>query len=316
MLSGSRTGRQVPVVAGRRIPPSGAVAQTQIYRAPVRADLQDFPDDSPRDTYRARFLTRIIMVLPSNDADDMNDIRQVFSHTSEHHYPSQRVPGPLTKSDALENVESAQDEDAVYEKFSETQKRVMTAIVAYCSLCAPFSTTCIFSATPEIASDFHTTGTIINVTNAVYLVMMAISPLYWGPMSQIYGRKPIYIASSFGYFIGSLGTSVSVNLAMFIVFRCITAFAGTSFLAVGAGTIGDIYKPVHRGSAMGLYLAGKASCTVMLGLFVDWLRCHHRACIRTSRQWYAPESHRVVSIFLLIGKDLLWHTDLGKMYFG
>jgi MFS family permease len=36
----------------------------------------------------------------------------------------------------------------------------------------------------------------------------------------------------------------------------LTAFQGTSFLIVGASCIGDIYKPVERGTALGWFLSG------------------------------------------------------------
>lgn len=233
--------------------------------------------------------------LASIEDEDEHALYKVISRGSEHYYASQRprarlpantaraqqiaTPGPTTSSTQTSIKSSTVDlpshpieSDDIYNRFTKRRKVGMTAVVAFCSLCSPFSTTCILSCVPEIAQDFDTTGSVINITNAAYLLMMAISPLYWGPMSQVYGRKPIYIASSFGYLIGCLGTSLSKNLVMFIVFRCLTAFAGSSFLAVGAGTIGDIYRPTERGTAMGWYLlgvsGGPAFAPVISGIIV------------------------------------------------
>jgi hypothetical protein len=36
----------------------------------------------------------------------------------------------------------------------------------------------------------------------------------------------------------------------------LTAFQGTCFLIVGATVIGDIYRPVERGTAYGFFLSG------------------------------------------------------------
>jgi MFS family permease len=93
-------------------------------------------------------------------------------------------------------------------------------------------------------------------------------------MSQVYGRKPIYTAAAVGYTIGSMGTALSVNLAMFIIFRCVSALFGSALLACGAGIISDLYEPRKRGTAMGYYLSGTvigpALGPFVSGLIINW----------------------------------------------
>jgi hypothetical protein len=43
----------------------------------------------------------------------------------------------------------------------------------------------VLSAIPEVASSLNTTGSIVGVTNAVYLVFMGVSPCFWAPISQV-----------------------------------------------------------------------------------------------------------------------------------
>ena len=47
----------------------------------------------------------------------------------------------------------------------------------------------MLSAIPEVASEYNTTGTIINISSALYMLFMGISPCFWGPASQIFGRR-------------------------------------------------------------------------------------------------------------------------------
>jgi hypothetical protein len=79
--------------------------------------------------------------------------------------------------------------DEVYDKFSSHRKLIMTAVLSFCGFLAPISSTTVLSAVPEVAATYHTTGTIINVSNAMYLVFMGLSPVFWGPMGQVYGRR-------------------------------------------------------------------------------------------------------------------------------
>lgn len=81
------------------------------------------------------------------------------------------------------------DLDEVYNKFSNRRKIAIVAAVSFCSFLAPISSTTVLSAVPEVAETFHCDGAIINVSNALYMLFMGISPCFYGPYANIYGRK-------------------------------------------------------------------------------------------------------------------------------
>ncbi|KAK7035985.1 MFS general substrate transporter [Favolaschia claudopus] len=157
-------------------------------------------------------------------------------------------PAPAPKSDS--------EQGDIYDRLSPRRKAVITAVVSFCGFLAPMSSTAVLSAIPEVASAFNTTGTIVGLTNAIYLVFMGISPCFWAPLSQVYGRRWISLSSAFLFFVCSLGTALSPNLAAFFIFRALTAFQGTSFLIIGTSCIGDMYRPTERATALGWYLSG------------------------------------------------------------
>lgn len=80
-----------------------------------------------------------------------------------------------------------------YLRFSRTRKIVIVAILSFCSFLAPISSTSILSAIPEVAVTFNTTGSVINASNALYMVFMGIAATFWGPLSQVWGRRPVSI---------------------------------------------------------------------------------------------------------------------------
>lgn len=137
------------------------------------------------------------------------------------------------------------DQDVVYNKFSPRRKLVIVAVVSFCSFLAPISSTTVLSAVPEVAKTFNTDGSIINVSNALYMLFMGLSPCFYGPYANIYGRKWVSVASAALFTAFSIGTALAPNLAAFFVFRILTAFQGTAFLVIGSAVIGDIYKPVR-----------------------------------------------------------------------
>lgn len=78
-----------------------------------------------------------------------------------------------------------------YLRFSPARKACMVAILSYCSFLAPISSTSILSAIPEVASTYDTSGSVVNASNALYLAFMGIAAPFWGPFSQVWGRRPV-----------------------------------------------------------------------------------------------------------------------------
>jgi hypothetical protein len=85
------------------------------------------------------------------------------------------------------------DTDKIYDRFSNRRKNIIVAVVSFCSFLAPISSTTVLSAVPEVASTFNTDGSIINVSNALYMLFMGLSPCFYGPYGNIYGRKWVRI---------------------------------------------------------------------------------------------------------------------------
>lgn len=87
--------------------------------------------------------------------------------------------------------------DEIYDRVSPHRKHVIVTILSFCAFLAPLSSTSVLAAVPQVAETYHTTGSIINVSNAAYMALMGISPVVWGPMSQVFGRRPVSLAISY-----------------------------------------------------------------------------------------------------------------------
>ena len=182
----------------------------------------------------------------SATAEDKPELIRITSHHSHHD-----IHAVASHASSYTEVNAAQ-----YERFSHTKKHVIVFVLAVCGFLAPVSSTAVLSAIPEVAQTFNTSGSIINLSNALYLLFMGISPCFWGPLSQLYGRRWICVSSAVLFTAMSIGTALAPNLAAFYIFRMLTAFQGTSFLIVGTSCIGDIFTPTERGTALSWFLVG------------------------------------------------------------
>ncbi|KAI1177182.1 major facilitator superfamily domain-containing protein [Nemania sp. FL0916] len=146
--------------------------------------------------------------------------------------------------------------DEFYDTLPRHRKTIILLLISFSAFLSPVSSTSVLAATPEVATEYNTTGSIVNLVNALYLLFMGLSPIFWGPLSQVYGRRLISLITGAGFAVTSIGTALAPNLGAFFFFRLFTAFLGTSFLLNGAAVISDIYRPTERGTATGWFMSG------------------------------------------------------------
>lgn len=58
--------------------------------------------------------------------------------------------------------------DEIYDRLPHLRKLIIVALLSFCGFLAPISSTTILSAVPEVAATYKSTGTIINLSNALY----------------------------------------------------------------------------------------------------------------------------------------------------
>lgn len=177
-----------------------------------------------------------------------NSLHHVRSHISTH-------DGAIVTQDQ-DHDQHYEQGDEIYSRYSPKHKVLIVCIMSFCSFLAPISSTSILAASPEVVATYSTSGTIFNISNALYMLFMGLSPLFWGPIGQTYGRKWPLSWASVTFTCFSIGSALAPNLASYFVFRMLTAFQGTAFLIVGGTVIGDIYRPVERGTAYGWFMSG------------------------------------------------------------
>ncbi|KAI9230795.1 MAG: major facilitator superfamily domain-containing protein [Piptocephalis tieghemiana] len=140
--------------------------------------------------------------------------------------------------------------------YSTKRKYTILLIVAFAGLLSPISSTIYYPGLIDIQEDLHTTEELVSATISLYVLFMGIAPLVWASLSDTYGRRLVYIASLSLYTLANVGCALSVNIVMLLVMRVIQACGSSSVMAVGAGTISDVFSRERRGTAMGLFFMG------------------------------------------------------------
>ena len=71
-------------------------------------------------------------------------------------------------------------------------------------------------------------------------------------LSDIHGRRSIYVLDIFIFALGSIITITSVSFEMMILGRAIQGFGAGGIFPVASAFIGDTFPPEKRGGALGI----------------------------------------------------------------
>ena len=79
--------------------------------------------------------------------------------------------------------------------------------------------------------------------------------MFLSPLSEFYGRRIIYLCAFGGYFIWLIPCAVAQNIETMLIVRFFDGLAGSAFLSVAGGTVGDMFARDQLSGPMMVYTA-------------------------------------------------------------
>ncbi|PWW76716.1 MFS general substrate transporter [Tuber magnatum] len=134
------------------------------------------------------------------------------------------------------------------------KKIFILSSVALQTLMVVFYSTSYLSGSPGMMKEFGIeSSTTITLGMTTYMIGLAIGPLVLAPMSELYGRRPVYLVSLFLFLVFVIPACVAKNFTTILVVRFFVALAGSVTLSNAPGSLGDIFKEDQRVLAFSIY---------------------------------------------------------------
>ena len=138
--------------------------------------------------------------------------------------------------------------------FTPTEKLFLTSIATFATFFSPLSASIYFPALTILQTHFSTTPTLINLTLTSYMIFQGLSPSFFGPLSDAFGRRPVYLASFTLYCAANIGLALQDSYAALLVLRCLQSSGSSVSVALALGTVADISGPEERGKYLGIVI--------------------------------------------------------------
>ena len=100
---------------------------------------------------------------------------------------------------------------------------------------------------PAMPGILNTTPSMIQLTLSLYMVMLGVGQVIFGPMSDRIGRRPILLAGGALFIVASLGAAWSSTAAAFVAFRLLQAVGASAALVATFATVRDVYASRPEG---------------------------------------------------------------------
>ncbi|WP_224825291.1 multidrug effflux MFS transporter [Cognatishimia sp. MH4019] len=110
---------------------------------------------------------------------------------------------------------------------------------------------------PEMATFFGKPYAVIQLTLTVYLALTGVAILVLGPLSDLYGRRPVMLWSFALFIAASIGAAFAQSFAVFMLFRALQAAVVSSFV-VGRAVVRDQVAREKAASLLGYVTMGQA----------------------------------------------------------
>jgi len=124
--------------------------------------------------------------------------------------------------------------------WSLPKKIYSNAIFDLIALYAAYSSGIYSPGVFAVKDEFHVSAEVAQLGTSVYMFGMAMGALPWGPVSQVVGRRPLFITGLSGMILFDLGVCVAGHMRTLLICRALAGACAAAMFVNVAGSIVDM----------------------------------------------------------------------------
>lgn len=133
------------------------------------------------------------------------------------------------------------------------KKVVNLLLVAFHAFMATFTASALSSIFIDIAKDLGCSVQRASYMTSIQILVSGVAPLFWAPLSDRYGRRPIFLISLICSLAGNIGCARSYSYASMALCRAIVAFFISPAAAIGTAVVAETFFKRTRARYMGIW---------------------------------------------------------------
>lgn len=151
-----------------------------------------------------------------------------------------------------EGSDGKSDQEEPFTSFSSSRLRKLQLLVGLATTTSSLTATIYLPLLPLLRTHFNTSAQAVNLTLTIYIVFQAISPVIFGPLSDSYGRRPIFLLVLGIYAVSNIGLAVNErSFAALATLRALQSLGASATYSIAFGVVADVCLPRDRGRMLG-----------------------------------------------------------------
>jgi multidrug resistance protein len=155
--------------------------------------------------------------------------------------------------------------------WSAGRRWAYTIAVAGLVVSAAFGSSVITGRLNGVKESFGCSEEVAILQVSLMVFGFMIGPLLWSPLSEIWGRRPVYIIALGTYTIFNIPCAVAQNIETVLISRFFCGFFASCSLTLAGGTISDLFPTETRGNAIAYFAAAPYAGPVLGPLVGGWI---------------------------------------------
>jgi len=165
---------------------------------------------------------------------------------------SQHIAISTSTAPTAERLIDPSKENVDMNEYSKGKQVLLFVIMLLVNVLGPLSTEAQVPALSDIAEDLNTTSTWVQLTITIYMLSFGISQLFFGTLSDMFGRRNTLIVGLVLYVGTNAGCALSPNIAALNVFRAIQAMGSGAGMVIVYAIARDVFKQDDRTRVLGI----------------------------------------------------------------
>ena len=118
----------------------------------------------------------------------------------------------------------------------------------------PFAIDSYLPALPTLGASLQASPAAVQMSLTVFFIVIGVCQLFYGPISDVFGRKPPIYAGLVIFAVGSVGCALAPTIEVLIAFRAVQAFGACAGMVVPRAIVRDLYTGHEAARLMSLLM--------------------------------------------------------------
>ncbi|KAL0941841.1 major facilitator superfamily transporter [Colletotrichum truncatum] len=228
---------------------------TDVEKAESRSTNPDYDDATiAEDSGFEPIRTGAAPTRSLRQSRSLSRTRSQNGYSVDDYQPSDDSPQREPEKDPFEVGFDGGDQDPLCPRsMGKARKWLIVSIVSCASFCVTAASSIYTSTYAQMDAEFGNSRIVGTLGLSVFVLGISLGPMFLSPLSEFYGRRPIYLVSWAMYVIWIIPSAVAKNIATMIVARFLDGLSGSAFLAVSGGTVSDLFARHELQAPMLMY---------------------------------------------------------------